>query len=137
MTEGPTRSPQPPQGEGGEQTGFQLGGLLAPFLEAGLHDEAREIVAIFLEAYEVCAADIRATLETEDLDACANAAHSLIGSAGGIGAGELAQCLARLEKACRGGDLAGVESLWVFLKEEEDRVLPALRRYLAKGAEIS
>ena len=137
MTEGPTRSPQTPKVEGGEQTGFQLGGLFAPFLEAGLHDDAREIVAIFLEAYEACAADIRTTLEMEDLDACASAAHSLIGSAGGIGAGELAQRLASLEKACRGGDLAGVENLRVLLKEEEDRVLPSLQRFLAKGAEGS
>jgi HPt (histidine-containing phosphotransfer) domain-containing protein len=133
MTDIPTRNLQPPRGEGGEKTVFQAGGLLAPLLEAGLDEDAREIVEFFLEAYLKNVADIQDAVEKEDLESCANAAHSLIGSAGGIGALELAGGLARLEKACRAGDFREAEKARALLKEEQERVFPAIRRFLSEG----
>ncbi len=135
MTESPTQNLQPPRGEGGDQTVFKAGGLLAPLLEAGLDEDAREIVEFFLEAYLENFADIQDSLDKEDLESCASSAHSLIGSAGGIGAEGLADGLARLEKACRAGDLTAAGDAKVHLKAEQERVFPAIRQFLSQGAE--
>ena len=132
MTDSSTQNLQPPQGEGGDQTVFRAGGLLAPLLEAGLDEDAREIVEFFLEAYLKNSADIQDSMKKEDLERCANAAHSLIGSAGGIGAEGLADGLARLEKACRAGDLIAAEDAKALLMAEQERVFPAIRQFLSE-----
>ena len=134
MTDSSTGNLPPPRGDGGDETVFELGGLLTPLLEADYCEDVREILVIFLEEYLSNVVAVQAAVEKDDMEACADAAHSLIGSAGGIGAMELADLLMRLEKACRGGDLAGAEIVRTLLKEEQARVLPAIRRFLVQGA---
>jgi len=135
MTDRPTQFSQPPQGEGGDQTVFEAGGLLAPLLEAGFDDDVREILELFLEACLTAFADIKEAIEEGELDNCADAAHSLFGSAGGIGAEVLTGLLARLEKACRAGDLRETEYARALLDEEKEKILPAIRRFISERRE--
>lgn len=135
MTASPPNSQRPPSAGGSERPPFRLGGLLAPLIEAGYDEDAREVVELYLEDHLTKTAEIAKALEMEDLETCGQAAHILIGSAGGIGASKLAVALASFEEACRKQDLSRVRQEFPVVLSEEDRVLVTVRRFLAGEVE--
>jgi HPt (histidine-containing phosphotransfer) domain-containing protein len=114
--------------------GFKLGGLLHPLLDSGHEDDAREVVELYLAQHREKSAAIREAASNGDLEACAQAAHSLIGSTGGIGASQLADALTTLETVCRRGAFPEVESAIARFEEESGPVLDAAGRFLAEGS---
>jgi HPt (histidine-containing phosphotransfer) domain-containing protein len=108
-----------------------LGGLLLPLIEAGYTQDAREVVEMYLEDDESTFVAISAALAISDLEACGRAAHTLVGSAGGIGATELADGLHALEDACRQRDAAEVRRVVPLVEAERERVRLTIRSFLA------
>jgi HPt (histidine-containing phosphotransfer) domain-containing protein len=129
----PDNSSPPPAENDPDSTPFEVGGLLRPLLEAGLQEDAREVVTLFIRAHEAGFPVIQAALARADLSACLFEAHALLGSSGGIGATALADGLRRLEQACKRADLVGARSAWSDLQTEQTRVLDALRRFLSES----
>jgi HPt (histidine-containing phosphotransfer) domain-containing protein len=133
MTASPPESQSPSSAKADERPAFVLGGLLLPLLDAGYEDDAREVVQLYLEDHLAKVAEIRNALSEGDLETCGQAAHLLIGSAGGIGASDLAAALTDLEKACRAGDELQARQVLRLILEEEPRVLETARRFLEAG----
>lgn len=133
MTASPPDFQRPPVPPTDERPAFVLGGLLLPLLNAGYEDDAREVVQIYLEDHQSKVAEIESALEGGDLETCGQAAHLLIGSAGGIGASDLATALTTFEKACRAGDGAAARVHLSIIKAEEGRVLESARRFVQAG----
>jgi len=133
MTTRPPDSRTPPSAPADERPPFVLGGLLLPLLDAGYEDDAREVVELYLEDHQVKLEEIQEALEAGDLDLCGQAAHLLIGSAGGIGAGDLAVALTSFEEACRAGDLPKVRAELETVLSEERRVLQTAREFVQAG----
>jgi HPt (histidine-containing phosphotransfer) domain-containing protein len=133
MTTSPPKDHRPSGVDGAERPAFVFSGLLAPLIEAGYDEDAREVVRLYLEDHTAKLAQISEALERGDLESCANAAHSLVGSAGGIGAKELAMALNDLETACRSGGSGAIERAKVAVEAEQDRVLLAVRQFLVGG----
>ena len=131
MKNSPPSYHRPSPAGGLERPEFRLGGLLAPLIEAGYEEDAREVLVLYVEDHTEKMALISKALEEGDLDACADAAHSLVGSTGGIGADGLARSLMDLEKACREADRSAVEAAYSAIETEKDRVLLAAQRFLS------
>jgi len=129
MTTSPPKHQRPPAAGESSRPPFAFSGLLAPLIEAGHEEDAREVVQFFLEDYAAKLHQITRAFEHRDLGACATAAHSLVGAAGAIGARELAFALDALEKACRAGDLDAVNTAKATVETEQEPVLLAARTF--------
>jgi len=134
MKASPPPSRRPAPAVGSAEPPFRFGGLLSPLIDAGYEDDAREVLEIYLEDHAIKFDEIQRALEEGDLVACEQAVHMLIGSAGGIGASDLASALALVEKACRLGDAERVRETLRVLEAEKERVFLAAKRYLAEEA---
>ena len=92
------------------------------------------MIELYLEDHAVTFSTISNALDCGDLEKCGDAAHTLIGSAGGIGAMELAAALHALERACRTGDIDAVEAVMPEMERERERVFFTAKEFLAKGS---
>ena len=133
MTSRPPSSQRPPAAGGPERPAFKLGGLLGTLIEAGYDEDAREVVELYLDDHGVTFSKISTALDRGELEQCGDAAHTLIGSAGGIGAMELAEALSSLEAACRIGDITAVEAIIPTIEAERERVHFTAREFLDRG----
>jgi HPt (histidine-containing phosphotransfer) domain-containing protein len=81
-------------------------------LEEAFEDDTSGIAELLEMALETGAKHRRTLVDglaAEDATVVARAAHSIKGSAGNIGAGQVARLAAELEERAREGDLAGAE----------------------------
>jgi HPt (histidine-containing phosphotransfer) domain-containing protein len=111
-----------------------LGGLLRDLLADGLTDDIREILSDFLDNHRVQSGVVNEAVGQGDLLRAADAAHSMISAAGGIGAQGLAEACDRLECACRAGDTDSLEAALSAKKVEETPVLEGVRRFLSNDS---
>jgi CheY-like chemotaxis protein/HPt (histidine-containing phosphotransfer) domain-containing protein len=80
-------------------------------LTGGDRDFERESIETFVNSGDECLAQIRAALETQDLDTIGKRAHALKGASANIHAAPLSAAASNLENAARANSLSEVESL--------------------------
>ena len=88
-------------------------------------------IAAFLRDAPTLLARMRQALAEADAEPLENAAHALMGSSAVLGAKQLAQICAELERNAQAGDLASGPNLVARLEGEYERVRPALVRFSA------
>jgi CheY-like chemotaxis protein len=89
-----------------------------------------ELVGIFLDDARASIEALGEAVEAGDAPTVERVAHSLKGSSGNMGARRMARACARLQDAGASGDLARAPGLLAGLREEFDRVRPALASLL-------
>ncbi|HWK44412.1 MAG TPA: CHASE domain-containing protein [Stellaceae bacterium] len=89
-----------------------------------------EILRLFVNHAEEHPPLIASLAAGGDLDALGEAAHTMIGTAGNVGALALSHCARDLEAACRRGDLADAARLADDLQETARHTANALRQWL-------
>ncbi|HEY5102424.1 MAG TPA: two-component regulator propeller domain-containing protein [Steroidobacteraceae bacterium] len=82
---------------------------------SGRVDLYARIVAIFRQSSVEALAQIGAALEAEDLTTARAISHKIKGGAASVGALEFSNLLGELEQACRAGDSARAQALYVTL----------------------
>ncbi len=107
-----------PSGKPGEHAASADPGVLGELGAIAGRDVVREMVALFVSTSHEAEARLRAAAGADDRAALAREAHSLRGSAGTVGADELAGACSQLEHAAMGGR--------VRLDEDVDAVLSTL-----------
>ena len=108
MTDSPPSPIRPTPAGSSERPPFELGGLLAPLLENGHQEDAKEVLEIYLEEHLKRSEVLHDAVGAGDFMACRPVLHAMIGSAGGIGADDLSKALAALQTACRDRDADGL-----------------------------
>jgi HPt (histidine-containing phosphotransfer) domain-containing protein len=91
----------------------------------------RELISIFLADTPKQMANIESALAAHDGALLVRAAHTIKGSAGNFGAGELAQLAGRIEQSGKAGDFAAVRAILPDFKTHYGLVAEALRQLAA------
>ncbi|MCK6553832.1 Hpt domain-containing protein [Candidatus Binatia bacterium] len=94
-------------------------------------DLMREIIDLFLTDYRERLTALQAALDRNDAGDLCLQAHSLKGSAGAIGASQVAASAATLESLARAGALADAGPACQAVRQQLDRIAPLLGALLA------
>jgi HPt (histidine-containing phosphotransfer) domain-containing protein len=93
-----------------------------------------KIVARFLGSRSNDPAELRGALDRGDLDRAASIAHSMISTAGTLGAEALSQVAQALQAALAAGDVDELPALAEAFSQRHAEAFAALRDYLGKAA---
>jgi HPt (histidine-containing phosphotransfer) domain-containing protein len=107
-------------------------GPLSPLERSLPQDQFRSILRAYLADAEARRIRIIEAAERGDVAALTRDAHDLASTSGNVGAGQLAQLARRLEKACRAGATAEIETLAADIDPAVRTAAAALKaRFLA------
>jgi CheY-like chemotaxis protein len=95
------------------------------------HDRVDELVTLFLEQIDDQIAGIRALAGAGDLPMLEREAHTLTGSAGNLGAGQVTERARELQAACKVGNVASVIRLASEVEDAAHAAARALRGWLS------
>jgi PAS domain S-box-containing protein len=95
------------------------------------HDRVDELVTLFLEQIDDQIAGIRALAGAGDLPMLEREAHTLAGSAGNLGAGQVTERARELQAACKVGNVASVIRLASEVEDAAHAAARALRGWLS------
>ncbi|MCE5315087.1 MAG: response regulator [Armatimonadota bacterium] len=95
-------------------------------------DLLRELVSLFDENSNELLLEIGNAIEAQDASALRHAAHTLKGSTGNFATGKAYYAALRLEQIGRGADLTDAQEAFQDLKEEVERLKPALFELASK-----
>jgi PAS domain S-box-containing protein len=93
---------------------------------AGDKELLQELASIFCEECPQLLADVEAAVRGRDATGLRASGHTLKGAVGNFGPSAAFEAALALEAMGRGGDLADVEAAYGRLRQELDRLLPAL-----------
>lgn len=85
-------------------------------------EEFIELVDIFVSSADEDIQKLRDALETGNISAAAEAAHSLKGSSGNMGFKNISDTAARIEQNARKGNIDGLEESTTLLSEEIKKI---------------
>lgn len=85
-------------------------------------EEFIELVDIFVSSADEDIQKLRDALETGNISAAAEAAHSLKGSSGNMGFKNISDTAARIEQNARKGNIDGLEESTALLSEEIKKI---------------
>jgi CheY-like chemotaxis protein len=101
---------------------------------SGRVDLYARIVAIFRQSSVQALSQISAALAAEDLATARAIAHKIKGGAASVGALEFSNLLGELEQACRAGDAARAQSLYVTLTAAHPKLVAELAESTARAS---
>jgi two-component system, sensor histidine kinase and response regulator len=93
----------------------------------GTTDVLRDLAELFHTEAPSMLQQIRTAIDAGEARELRRTAHTLKGSAAVFAAGPTVEAAQRLERMGEAGDFHGVEEAWLALREEVERLLPALR----------
>lgn len=134
MIDSPPFPHRPPPAGDSERPPFELGGLLAPLLDDGHREDAKEVLEIYLEEHLKRSEALHEAVAAGDFVVCRPILHAMIGSAGGIGAEDFSAALLALQNACRNKDADALKGPFSSVQAEEERVLATVRGFLAQDS---